>query len=140
MGRFGMGVMLGYLGGNEETVNAIRSAIGKSIKLVELVDNRLNLHFEDGSSVQIWDDGQSCCENRYMVTDDDLGYFHDCIFTDIELKNAPSIPDEYGEHEVQFLDIKTSLGSFQMATHNEHNGYYGGFWIVAKECLTTGST
>jgi len=129
----GMGVILGMLGGNEETVNSIKASIGKTITKAELEGDNLCLRFSDGKSLRLWDDGQSCCEHRYMVTDDDLSLFHDCVFTDIELKEAPSVPDEYGEHEVQFLDIKTSIGSFQMATHNEHNGYYGGFWIVAKE-------
>ena len=42
-------------------------------------------------------------------------------------------PDDIGEkHEVQFLEIKTDRGVLTMANHNEHNGWYGGFWIVAE--------
>ena len=48
-----------------------------------------------------------------------------------EIKEAPSIPTEYDEHEVQFLEVLTSKGGFTMASHNEHNGYYGGFLIRA---------
>ena len=28
---------------------------------------------------------------------------------------------------------KTDSGEFVMQNHNEHNGYYGGFYIVARE-------
>ena len=35
-------------------------------------------------------------------------------------------------HEVQFLEVKTSKGSFTMSSHNEHNGYYGGFSIEVR--------
>lgn len=48
-----------------------------------------------------------------------------------EVKPAPNIPDEYCKHEVEFLDVKTDKGVFQMASHNEHNGYYSGFAIRA---------
>ena len=34
-------------------------------------------------------------------------------------------------HEIQFLDVKTSKGVFQISNHNVHNGYYGGFWVIA---------
>ena len=48
-----------------------------------------------------------------------------CLVSDVE--------EEYETHEVQFLEIKTSKGIFTMSTHNEHNGYYGGFAIVVSE-------
>jgi hypothetical protein len=126
----GIGVMLGYLGGNEETVNAIKSSIGKTIEKVELIENRLEFTLND-SVLSLWDDGQSCCEYRYMVTDDNLKEFEGAILKGFEIKEAPSVEDEYGEHEVQFLEVTTNKGSFVMSNHNEHNGYYGGFWIVA---------
>lgn len=131
----GLGVMMKSLGGNEETINAIKKSLGKIIKKVVLDDNKLIFTFTDGSQLQMYDDGQSCCENRYMATSDDLSEYTDSMLLDFELKTAPSIEDDYETHEIQFLDVKTSIGIFQMANHNEHNGYYGGFWIVAK--LTT---
>ena len=67
-----------------------------------------------------------------MVTADDLSEYENAKLLDFELKEAPSIEDNYGEHEIQFLDIKTDKGIFQIANHNEHNGYYGGFWIAAR--------
>ena len=52
----------------------------------------------------------------------------------IELRDAPNVEDdEYGNvHEVQFLVVTTSKGAFTIETHNEHNGYYGGFFIEAE--------
>jgi hypothetical protein len=93
-------------------------------------DDVLHMRFEDGTGVGFYDAGQSCCEHRYMRTDDDLSHFVGATFTGAEIKDAPS-PRKEGdwdsEHEVQFLEIHTDRGSFTMASHNEHNGYYGGF-------------
>ncbi|MBS3993634.1 MAG: hypothetical protein KGZ87_07950 [Bacteroidetes bacterium] len=128
----GLGVMIQTLGGNEETVNAVKSALNKTIEKVWLKENELLFKFTDGTNLKLYDDGQSCCETRYMRTDDDLSEYSGAKLLDFELKNAPNQEDEYGDHEIQFLDVKTDKGIFQMANHNEHNGYYGGFWIVAR--------
>ena len=128
----GLGVMIQSLGGNEDTVNAVTSSLGKVIDAVYLSDNRLVFQFGDNTKLIMYDNGQSCCETRYMRTDDDLTEYYGATLLDFELKSAPNMADEYGDHEVQFLDVKTSNGVFQMANHNEHNGYYGGFWIVAR--------
>lgn len=130
--HLGMGVMLNILGGNKETVESINQSLGKEIEKVELIDDALIFSFKDKTIMKVWDDGQSCCETRYMTTDDDLRYYCGSIFTDIEIADAPSIADEWGEHEVQFLKVTTSKGVFTMETHNEHNGYYAGFSISAK--------
>ena len=127
----GMGVMLGMLRGNEETVNAVKGSLGKQIEYASLEDNELRLKLTDGQTLVLFDDGQSCCEHRYMVTDDDLKEYSDSKLINIEIKEAPEQPDEWGTHEVQFLEVTTDKGSFVLSNHNEHNGYYGGFWIVA---------
>lgn len=132
MSNLGLGVMIQSLGGNAETVEAVKTALGKIIENVKLEDNELVFKFTDGTELKMYDDGQSCCENRYMVTADELSEYEGAKVLDFELKNAPNAPDEYGDHEIQFLDVKTDKGVFQMANHNEHNGYYGGFWIVAR--------
>ena len=134
MGQLGMGVMLGMLSGNEESVSAIRSSLNKTISLVYLDDDsQLKFKFSDGTSLTIWDDGQCCCEARYMRTDDILTEFIGATLLYFELKDAPSTQDREWDdvHEIQFLDVKTDKGVFQIASHNEHNGYYGGFWIKA---------
>jgi hypothetical protein len=135
MSNLGMGVMLGLLGGNEKTVNSIKNSLNKVIKevILDKSEDILKIYFEDESAIKIWDGGQSCCEHRYMSTDDDLPYFSGSTLLDIELKDGPVQEGEWGDmHEVQFLDIKTDKGTFQMSNHNEHNGYYGGFWVQAS--------
>lgn len=132
--NLGMGVMLQMLGGNKETVEAVKASLNKIIKKVWLdaEHNDLKFEFEDGTHLKLWDGGQSCCETRYMVTADDLTEYSGAKLLDLEVKDAPNITDKYGDHEVQFLDVKTDKGIFQMANHNEHNGYYGGFYIKAS--------
>ena len=129
----GVGVIISELSGNEETVNTYKQSLGKAITKVWLgEDNSLHLRFTDGTGIRFSDNGQSCCEERYMRTDDDLSHFVGAKFTGAEVKDAPPVLDEdaWGiEHEVQFLEVHTDKGSFVMSNHNEHNGYYGGFAI-----------
>lgn len=132
MRHMGFGVMLGYLGGNEETVAAMKDATGKVIADLRLEDNELLIKFDDGTGIAIYDDGQSCSEYRHMSTDDNLADYVGAQLLGAEIKDAPTEEDEYGDHEVQFLEVMTSKGVFTMVNHNEHNGYYGGFWIVVK--------
>jgi hypothetical protein len=132
MSNLGIGVMLSSLGGNRETVEALTSSLNKTIKDLSLNDDILLFKFNDGTKLQIFDDGQSCCESRYMRTDDNLTEFIGAKLISAELKSAPDVETEYDVHEVQFLEINTDKGSFVMSSHNEHNGYYGGFAIVCR--------
>jgi hypothetical protein len=131
----GFGVLMHGLTGNTRTVTSIQESLGKVITTVELSsDDALVFTFEDGTRLRLWDDGYWCCEHRYMTTDDDLPYYQGATLMNIELRDAPDVEpkDEYDEcHEVQFLVVTTNRGTFSMASHNEHNGYYGGFAIVA---------
>lgn len=129
----GVGVMLNMLGGSKGTAELFGACIGKTNAALSLVDNSLCFEFTDGTKIKLYDGGQSCCENRYMCTDDDLAYHVGATLTGGETREAPSVKDEGGEdHDVEFLAIKTDRGEFVMSNHNEHNGYYGGFSIVAK--------
>lgn len=110
----------------------MKAVLGKVIKKVSLEDNKLVFKFTDGTGLNLFDNGQLCCEDRYMKTDDDLSYYGGATLLDFELKDGPDIDAKYGIHEVQFLDVKTSVGTFQVANHNEHNGYYSGLCIAAK--------
>lgn len=132
MENLGMGVMLGILGGNEETVNSIKSSLNKVIETIKLDGDDLVISFTDNTKLTIWDGGQSCCESRYMTTDDNLSDFNGAVLLDLELKSADDIDNGWEVHEIQFLDVKTSNGVFTMVNHNEHNGYYGGFYVKAK--------
>lgn len=132
MGQPGMGVLIGMLGGNADSVAAFTGAVGKTIAGLTLgEDDALHFVFDDGSKMKMYDDGQSCCESRYMRTDDNLADYVGAKLLGAEIKEAPSIAAEYDEHEVQFLEVQTDRGVFTMASHNEHNGYYGGFLIRA---------
>lgn len=112
-----------------------QSAIGKTITAISLTDDdstedRLRLTFDDGSKIAIYDDGQSCCEHRYMHTDDDLSVHIGATLVDGELRDGPEDTGEYGDSlECQFLLITTSRGVFTIANYNSHNGYYGGFAV-----------
>lgn len=111
MSQLGLGVMIKFLGGNEETVNAIKSSIGKKIKKVWLDEgeNRLKFEFEDDSILEMYDDGQSCCEHRFMRTDDNLDEYAGATLLNFELKDVDiKEDDEWGEvQEIQFLDVIT---------------------------------
>lgn len=115
---------------------SVNKWVGKEIEGVTLLDNKLHFVFTDKTQIYVVDDGQSCCEMRYMTTDDDLKAFVGAKLLGLETKDAPyaeATCDEDDVHEVQFLEIQTNKGVFTMATHNEHNGYYGGFFITVEE-------
>ena len=132
MSNIGVGVMIGMLFGNEDSATTFQGVIGKKISILSLGnDDALHFTFDDGTRLKLFDDGQSCCEHRYMQTDDNLSDFVGATLVSAEVRDVPNEPDEYGEHEVQFLVVTTSKGDFTMASHNEHNGYYGGFLIRA---------
>lgn len=131
MGEMGLGAMLHVLGGGSE--HSASEYAGKTIVTLRVDDNKLKIDFADGKKVEIWDHGQSCCETRYMVCDDDLGPFVDAQFVTARTQGAAKLSDDYGEHECEFLIVETSNGSFTIANHNEHNGYYGGFGMTITE-------
>lgn len=126
----GFTVMLNALSGaGSETAKAVQQAIGKQIASVKVADNRLTFTFVDDTFLELHDDGQSCCESRYMTCDDDLTSFAKATLQDLELRDSKESTEE---NEIQFLVVTTSQGVFTVANHNEHNGYYGGFSIQAR--------
>lgn len=140
MSQMGLGVMIRHLGTrrglSEEEVALIH---GKRISRVVLNNgssrhNSIEIKFESGPTLVLSDEGQSCCESRYITSDDDLGYYSGADLYDVELgEHRESNSSEYGDcHEIQFLNVRTSKGVITFETHNEHNGYYGGFSIEAR--------
>jgi hypothetical protein len=127
----GLGVMIKMLCGCDEVdLSQLNNGI---ITNVSLDDDTLAIEFDSGKRLRIKDEGQSCCEHRYMTTDDDLPYYSGSKFMGAEIADGGSTSGEYDdEHEIQFLKITTSKGVFTVETHNEHNGYYGGFWVQAS--------
>ena len=120
---------------SEESKNALSASIGKIITTLNLTNDYVgSLHFtlEDGSRLMLIDLNKSCCEHRYMRTDDDLKDYIGAKLLRVEIRYAPSTLVDGEEHEVAFLAVQTDRGEFVVSSHNEHNGYYGGFYIQAE--------
>ena len=131
----GIGAMIGILSGNKDSVEAFTSSVGKTITALELTeadDGSLLFTFDDGTKMEIADEGRSCCESRYMTTDDDLQFHVGAKLLGAEVAEGPDVEEDYESHEMEFLKVKTTRGVFTVETHNEHNGYYGGFCIRAS--------
>jgi hypothetical protein len=114
-------------------------SLGSPITEVRQDGDALNMLFAEGT-LTIRDDGQSCCESRYMTTDDDLPSFVGAKLVAFDEAAGPNIeeePDESGysyndPHETMFVRLHTTAGTITLVTHNEHNGYYGGFNVVSR--------
>lgn len=134
--NLGITVMVNQIFGRSEhnaSAQAIIDSADKRISSIDLQDKELRIIFDDGSGLRFYDDGQSCCESRYMRSDADLPYYVGAKFLSAEIREAPNMAYEYVEHEVQFLVLITDRGNIDVANHNEHNGYYGGFTIRAAK-------
>ena len=133
--NLGVGAMISMLSAcDEDAVKRYKDSMGKEIDHVILDTkadpNYLRFVFTDKTGLDLYDDAQSCCENRYMHTDDTLDYYKGTKLMNVFLKAGPDVEDGSGNvHEQMFLEIVTSKGSFTIASHNEHNGYYGGISI-----------
>lgn len=131
--RLGVGVLIRRLAGNKESTDTFAEAIGKTIAEVKMKDDALLFRFADGFGMKLSDNGQSCCESRYMTCGDDLSTYAGATLLGGEVAPAPDVQHEYASHEVQFLRIQTSAGAIVCETHVEHNGYYGGFAVEAEK-------
>jgi hypothetical protein len=104
---------------------------GKIIRNVTVDSDELRIEFDDCTLV-LWDNGQSCCERRYMTCDDNLHYLEGQAFAGYRVENGPEIDDAAEVHQQQFLIVDAALVSITVANHYEHNGYYGGFSVAAR--------
>ncbi len=78
--------------------------------------------------IEIYDDRQSCCEKRYLnVHSDELQTLGGDTLRSIGVKWTTQKDDAGDYHEVAFCEIRTEDNTVSFSTHNEHNGYYGGF-------------
>jgi len=113
-----------------ENQDPFKDAIGKRIHSVRLESDTLVIRMEDDTVLRLSDDGQNCCEYRYMSLDGDDPVFADgAVLLGGGFKDHIYSDAKYDTHEIQFLEIITSHGSITLSAHNEHNGYYGGFSI-----------
>lgn len=88
--------------------------------------------FANGYTLHLQDVGQSCCEHRYMRTDDDLTAMVGSRLVSIRVVDVTESGEmDYDVHEMSFLKIQTDRAGVTVVTHNEHNGYYGGFMLKA---------
>ena len=117
---------------NEKVLDEV---VGKIIRSAVLDDDSLVIEFDD-CTLTITDEGQQCCEYRYMTTDDNLSSFVGAAFVGADTSSSgvssPNYNDNGEEEDTMFLNVRTGFGVFTMETHNEHNGYYGGFEIFAS--------
>lgn len=120
-----------------ETRRVVSKYIGRIIVDAALLDDKLIITFEGESKIVVWDDGQCCCEHRYMRTDDDVRSLVGRVLVCIELKDdcAPvCLADDVGDtHEVAFVEVGTNAGFVTLETHNLHNGWYAGFDLCVSE-------
>jgi len=105
---------------------------GSRVIEARIIRDRLYLYLVHGVQLIVYDDGQSCCEHRYMTCDDDLSKLVGGLLVEISERDGPDAEAEYSEHEQKFVVVQTDIGGITLCTHNEHNGYYGGFSINVK--------
>lgn len=133
MTNLGLMVMVNQLFGDFGQ-EAYQNSLNKKILNLEIIDNSLAFSFEDNSKTKFFDNGQTCCEYRYMHTDDNLQDFIGAVFNSVEIREGPEENGEYGESkESEFMIVNTSKGQFTIVNYNEHNGYYGGFSLTCAD-------
>jgi hypothetical protein len=115
----------------EDSNKAMAGVIGETIAQASLSTDVLVLRLESGKRFTLADEGQSCCENRYMTCDDDLATFAGAQVVSIEQLEGPQGDGGNDCHDTEFVHLRTTKGTIVCQTHNEHNGYYGGFLIKA---------
>ena len=116
----------------------IRMYLGKRIESARMANESLVLVFDDGTAIRFLDEGGQCCEVRYMTCDDNLRDFTGDRLLGWEVLDAPERDGSGDVHEVQFLHVRTSGGTITCETHNEHNGFYGGFEVRVRELDSEG--
>lgn len=127
----GIRVMIhGLTGGTEHGASEY---YGRTVTVASLKDNVFRLSFSDGKTIELTDEGQSCCESRYITTDDTPADLVGKMLRAVEVKGGPDEPAEYGHHDTAFVEISAGDTTVTLVTHVEHNGYYGGFALNIRE-------
>lgn len=126
----GLGAMIHYLGRGSEHDPA--KFYGRKIKKAFIENDKFVIEFTDKSQISIWDNGQSCCESRFMTCDDDPSSLKGGKLIKVEVKEFKSSDDDdYYCHDQCFVEIATDKKGFvTLVNHNQHNGYYGGFGLT----------
>jgi len=138
MGQRGLGALIRMLGSNADSVKAYTESLNKNIAKIKLDaklndgDGALELTFTDTSTLMLFDSARSCCESRYMHTDDDLTALVGATFLGVDVLNGPTVDGDDEPTECMFVHVKTNKGVVVINTYNSHNGYYGGICITAS--------
>lgn len=126
-----MSVDLDSLKGDVITRARILPTSGWYVFDSEHVIDRLALSMRSGVTVYVYDSMKKCCEKRRMTTDDDPSDLVGSELRGIEVSYGPKPTDEdldsYECHEEAFVRVIASKAAITLCTHNEHNGFYGGF-------------
>ena len=145
--KLGFGVTLRMLFGSDDEEKDASDYYGKTIESIDLRHyeknemfkenpDRIVIEFTDGVKISISDEGQSCCEERFITCDDDLDSFSGGTLIAVEVVGHQEVSsNDLSEYykEICFLKIVTDIGTVTFETHNIHNGYYGGFAITCRE-------
>lgn len=125
-----------------EQYDGIRIVVRTTFENVK--DDKGNFYERDEEYIfRILDSDDGCCEILgSFISEDDLSIFvgaelFDIYFTDTSLNTAhlnkiASYKSEYDYHNIQFVNFRTSKGTFQFTVYNCHNGYYGHDITVTK--------
>lgn len=123
--------MVQTLFGTSEDLEKYKGLVIKKANLDrEAEPDRINIEFVSGGKIFIYDNGQSCCEHRYITCDDDFDTLLGGKLLNIEVKKYEDKEADYDVHEKCFVEISTDKGFVTFTTHNKHNGYYGGFGLT----------
>lgn len=132
-----------------ECLRVVETCRGRQIERVSIHENdgpytepdALLIEFMDGGPSLRLRNRQECCECLYMTCDDDLSGLRGECFQSVEVSDETNPGSEAeaetencddGQHDIQFLTIRTDKSTCVVSSHNEHNGYYGGFDLVAE--------
>lgn len=99
----------------------------------ELDENKLTLYFRDGDPVSVSDKRNAVSERRFITCDDDLRSFVGSRLLSISIKYGPTFAMSKGDSETAFVEVLTTSGAITLTTHNEHNGFYGGFDLCISD-------
>lgn len=127
----GVGAAIHMLkGGSEKNAS---DYYGLTISNVIVDSQFVIIEFDNGKKIKIYDDGQSCCESRYVTCDDDATCLIGGKLVKIEASPVEYKSEGYSDHETVFVEIATDKDHIKFCNHNEHNGYYGGFGLSICE-------
>lgn len=101
-------------------MQALSRAKGKTIESItfsqtsaDRYENKMVITFDNGDALAVYDDGQQCCERRYMVANEDMSFYPGAEFYDLDVRDAVISTLSDGDIlELQFMIVSTSFGSF----------------------------